>query len=366
MIEGKRDIPSLDGLRAFSVIAVILGHSQSTFLDRFPGSQCFRNGGQGVTVFFVLSGFLITHLLLKELNRKGSINLKTFYVRRTFRIFAPFYAFLLVIAILSALHFVAATGLQFAAAASYTWNYVPTGEGWILGHSWSLSLEEQFYLLWPACMAYFSKRTNLRIAIAVILLSPVSRLLTYELWPSMRTHIDMMLHTHLDAIMMGALLSLLLDMKLWERTLNLATRAWAPFLALGFLFFVDTPAVIHFRGTYSLLIGFSLRNLAVAILLLYSVFRYDSWLGKVLNLRFIRHIGRISYSLYLWQQLFTGPYTRLFPLNVVWIVLCAELSFYLVERPSLRLRDAFEARWLRPSGIAEGTLLSGSPQHLGR
>ena len=170
--ENSRLIPSLDGLRALSVVAVILGHTESALLDRIPFSASFRNGGQGVAVFFVISGFLITHLLIKELRREGQISLHRFYLRRTFRIFPPFYFYLLVVAFLSLLQKVPVKATSMLAAATYTWNYVPSAEGWILGHSWSLAIEEQFYLLWPACMAYFSRRTNLSIAAGVILLSP--------------------------------------------------------------------------------------------------------------------------------------------------------------------------------------------------
>lgn len=336
-----RNIPSLDGLGAFAVFAVILGHTQAPLLRYVP---FLRSGAQGVAVFFVLSGFLITHLLLKEANRTGNINLKRFYFRRTFRIFPPFYVFLAVVAILGGLHLVAVSVAALAGAATYTWNYLPLPETWVLGHSWSLSLEEQFYLLWPASMAFFSKRTNFRIALGVILLSPFSRVITYFAWPGMRTHIDMMLHTHLDTIMMGCLLSLVLDMKIWESLVKRAMSSWVVFGAFIFLFAVDEPAATHWRGMYKMTVGISLENIAIAAIVLYSTFRHTSLLGKLLNLRWIQHLGIISYSLYLWQQLFTGSFTRLFPLNILAIVICAELSFWLVERPSFAVRDLIGAR----------------------
>lgn len=342
--ENSRSIPSLDGLRALSVIAVILGHTRSALLDRIPFNASFRNGGQGVAVFFGISGFLITHLLLKELRRDDRINLKRFYLRRTFRIFPPFYVFLLVIAILSLLHEVHAGPADMIAAATYTWNYVPLPECWILGHCWSLTLEEQFYLLWPACMAHFSRRTNLQIAAGVILLSPLSRVVTYYAWPQMRGHVGMMLHTHLDTIMTGCLLSLIIDMDIWPRFRKLALHPAAPIAAIIFLVAFDTPAERHWAGKYILTVGYSLENLAIAVLLLYVVFRHQSPLGKILNLKLLRHLGMISYSLYLWQQLFTGPYTTFFPLNIFWIVACAEMSFFLVERPSFRIRDLVQLR----------------------
>jgi peptidoglycan/LPS O-acetylase OafA/YrhL len=85
-------------------------------------------------------------------------------LRRTLRIFPPFYVYLLVIAILSLLHQVQITWTSMLAAATYTWNYSPWAGGWVIAHCWSLSLEEQFYLLWPACMAFFGRRASLWVA----------------------------------------------------------------------------------------------------------------------------------------------------------------------------------------------------------
>jgi peptidoglycan/LPS O-acetylase OafA/YrhL len=352
--EKNRSIPSLDGLRALSVIAVILGHSQSAFLDRIPGNASFRNGMQGVSVFFVISGFLITHLLVKELRRDGQINLKRFYLRRTFRIFPPFYVYLLVIAALVLLHQVYVSPTSMLVAATYTWNYAPSAGTWLLGHFWSLALEEQFYLLWPICMATFSRRANLAIAAGVILLSPLSRVVTYYAWPAMRINMAMMLLTHLDTIMTGCLLSLALDLKIWEKFTKLALSPIAPISAVLFLLAIDTPAEHRWRGMYQMTVGITLENVAIAAILLYVVFRHASLVGRFLNTRLLRHIGMISYSLYLWQQLFTGPYTRFFPLNMLCILACAELSYWLVKTPSFRIRDFVQSR------LSSSTMVSQS------
>jgi peptidoglycan/LPS O-acetylase OafA/YrhL len=357
----KRAIPSLDGLRALSVLAVILGHSSSKWLDRIPFNASFRNGGQGVGVFFVISGFLITHLLLTELRRNGSIDLKRFYIRRTFRIFPPFYFYLLVIGILGFLQVVQINAHAMLAAATYTWNYIPLKPVWVLAHCWSLTLEEQFYLLWPTCIALFSRQTNVKIAGAILFLSPISRVVTYFSWPTMRFHMDMMLHTHLDTIMTGALLALAIDLKLWEKARRLALYPIAPVAALLFLTCVDTPANLRWRGTYLMTIGFSLENVAIAVILLYVVFRHESWIGKFLNLAPLRHFGMISYGIYLWQQLFTGEHTFLFPLNIVFIVACAELSYVLIERPSYRWRDRVLG-WVASRQVASRAQLRTVPE----
>jgi peptidoglycan/LPS O-acetylase OafA/YrhL len=344
-LDKGRSIPSLDGLRAFSVLAVILGHTHSTLLDRIPFNAVVRDAGKGVAVFFVISGFLITHLLLKELGRDEKIDLKRFYLRRTIRIFPPFYAFLFVVAILALFHRVHVSLATMLVAGTYMWNYIPVSATWVLGHCWSLSLEEQFYLLWPICMASFSRRVNLTIASGVIILSPLSRVITYYAWPSMRTHVNMMLHTHLDTIMTGCVLSLIIDLGIWQRMTKLALSPMAAALSAVFLLVADTAAKHQFRGMYLMTIGFTLENTAIAVLLLYVVFRHESPLGRILNLRPVRHFGIISYSLYLYQQLFTGPYTRHFPLNIILIVAAAELSHLLIEKPSFRIRHLAQRRF---------------------
>src|ERR1700761_71223 len=96
---------------------------------------------------------------------------------------------------------------------------------------------------------------------------------------------------------------------------------------------------------YLMTIGFSLEKVAIAGILLYAGFAPELLLGRLLNLAPVRHFGVISYGLYLWQQLFTGDRTTLFPLNIVFIVACAEMSYLLIERPSFRLRDRIE-KWV--------------------
>ncbi len=301
-------------------------------------------------MFFVISGFIITHLLLKELAQQGRISLKRFYLRRTLRIFPPFYVYLLTIAILSLLDWVQVTPASMLAAATYTWNYLPWAGGWVIGHCWSLTLEEQFYLLWPGCIAIFGRRASLSIAVGIILFSPLSRVATYYAWPALRGHTGMMLHSRLDTIMVGCLLALIIDMNLWTKFREVARHPATAIAAIIFLVAVDQPAEQHWKGSYTLPVGISLENLAMAVILLFAVFHHKSPIGKALNSNLLRHFGIISYSLYLWQQLFTGPQPPFFPLNIICIVACAELSYFLVERPSFRLRDCIQ-RQLWSAGV---------------
>ena len=353
-----RSIPSLDGLRALAVLSVILYHCES--LDHIAWLLPFRNGGLGVTCFFVISGLLITKLLLAELQKYGRIDLLRFYLRRAFRIFPPFYLYLLTVLVLGLLHKTSFNIRSFLYAALYLRNYAPHPDVLLLSHTWSLALEEQFYLLWPACLFFFSPRTCLRLAAAAILASPLLRVLTYALVPSMRDHINFMLHTRLDAIMVGAFLALAQHLGAFEKPLAaLAKPIW---LLPAALYFLVQPALTNrFAGAFSLPLGFSLDALACGVVILSATTLPNSALGRALNLRWLRHLGIISYSLYLWQQLFTGPHSLRFPLNLFPILLAAQASYWLIERPSLTLRNRLlSPRQSFPDPIEREDLLTQS------
>jgi peptidoglycan/LPS O-acetylase OafA/YrhL len=339
----SRPIPSLDGLRAGSAAIVILAHALAYLPgrpERFPSVELSWLGQSGVDVFFVISGFLITYLLLKENETTGTIRLKNFYFRRFFRIFPPFYAYLAVVGILWVTGLVPQNARNFISAATYTWNYQPHVAGYFLAHTWSLSLEEQFYLLWPPCLVLFGKEKSTYLSLGIILLSPVSRALTYLLAPSLRGNEGIMLHTRLDTIMFGCAMALL-----WKdpRFNRLVERLLHPLLFAFSVFYIVVLAPClsaRFDARYDWTIGYTLRGLLISIVLLYVVRKPISRPGRLLNLGSIRHIGIISYSLYIWQQMFTGPHSFLFPLNLIAIAVCAELSYWLIERPAFRLRDA--------------------------
>lgn len=149
----KGYIPSLDGFRAISILLVIFGHLIINQLLPAPLYSILKEvsfGELGVRIFFVISGFLITYLLLKERSKNGGVNLKAFYIRRLLRIFPVFYFYLGIVAILNFSLGFQVPSLYFLSAALYIQNFSPWGSSWLIGHSWSLAVEEQFYLLWPA------------------------------------------------------------------------------------------------------------------------------------------------------------------------------------------------------------------------
>src|SRR5215831_9782405 len=167
-------IPSLDGLRAISILLVVAGHSfdegRSPLLFELFGHL----GNYGVRIFFIISGFLITTLLLKEYTKTETISLRSFYLRRALRIFPAFYVYVAVICILAVLGVVSLLRGDVLHAVTYTMNYHTT-RGWYLNHIWSLSVEEQFYLIWPAALLFAGPGRAPRIALATVILAPFIR-----------------------------------------------------------------------------------------------------------------------------------------------------------------------------------------------
>jgi len=153
-------LPTLDGWRAFAVLAVIFSHgvlsaSVSAHLPHWAFRAINGSGTKGVQLFFAISGFLITSRLIEEWNCFGRISLKRFYVRRVCRILPPAMTYLLVIAILGLANILLIQWSCWLSAVCFFRNYMPPGIGVFDDHYWSLSVEEQFYLIWPALLVLF-------------------------------------------------------------------------------------------------------------------------------------------------------------------------------------------------------------------
>lgn len=355
----SRDIPSLDGLRAASVLLVILAHSRWFLPPAFAESRIFDlvigGGFHGVAVFFVISGYLITTLLLREFDRNGTVSLHRFYFRRTLRIFPPFYVFLAAIALLSMRHIIAVDVHSWLAAATYTWALYPGSWSYYVTHAWSLSIEEIFYLAWPMVFVWGHRRARaLHTAIALIVLMPLVRVALYFIAPPLRGHETYMVQGWIDTMMVGCLLAIVQKDARWIAWRRRYLTGWVA-AALALIGFLLSPLLQSrlphtLSGLYYLLASFTVTALCIAGILVYLVDNADSVAGRLMNLRWVRHIGMISYSLYLWQQIFMSHQLRLLPLGYVFALMAAEVSFWCVERPSMQLRSRIETRWkLRPT-----------------
>src|SRR4051812_4266975 len=152
MVSSQNRLPSLDGLRALSILAVLFGHVAGTRGAYQPLPFMGSLAILGVRVLFVLSGFLITFLLLKEQARTGAISLRAFYFRRMLRIFPVFYAFLLGVALLKTGGILHVPWVDLVTAGSFLGDFRTAD--WNVSHFWSLSTEEQFYFFWPALLVF--------------------------------------------------------------------------------------------------------------------------------------------------------------------------------------------------------------------
>jgi peptidoglycan/LPS O-acetylase OafA/YrhL len=300
-------------------------------------------GPLGVRIFFVISGFLITSLLLKELDTKKHINLRKFYFRRTLRIFPAYYFFLLVVIILQEIGCLQLAPGDVLHALTYTVNY-HSERSWYIGHSWSLSVEEQFYLLWPTVLLFAGKHRGLWIASSFIILCPVIRLGIWYLFPWLvKYEIGYRFETVADSIAIGCILASaqrwLISQKIYHNILRSKVFFIVPIVVLY-------ASSLHESSRLSLFFGMTLQNVGIAACIAWCITNHSGKIGKVLNSKPIVFLGVISYSVYLWQQLFLVHNSKSiisqFPISLILIGLASLISYYGIERPFLRIRQNLE------------------------
>jgi peptidoglycan/LPS O-acetylase OafA/YrhL len=341
-------LPTLDGWRAVSIGLVLLSHSPVSCTVPVLGAllrSLSHFGGVGVELFFGISGVLICSRLLEEESMCGQINVKAFYVRRFFRILPAALLYLVVIAILAEFHIIPLPVLDWFAALLFFRNYLmlfqylhhsPLAMHWYTGHFWSLSMEEHFYLVLPAILVGF-RRKRLRILGGLAL--------AIALWRSVLAHVihsrfqfTFRTDTHVDALLIPAMFALAFYPLMSNDAAKRFIPAWSfPILAgLGVCLLVLDPPF-----------SFTLRAMLIPLLILSTVLHPKAMPGSILESKPLRWIGWLSYSLYLWQQLFFGTnfvgsppaiaVLRQWPGNLVALTMCATFSYYVVERPFVRL-----------------------------
>jgi peptidoglycan/LPS O-acetylase OafA/YrhL len=333
-------IPTLDGWRAVAVCLVIgahcdimLGNNGSWLAMRF--AALFMHAGYGVDIFFALSGFLICTLLLREKERLQTISISRFYTRRVFRILPPMLVYVIFVSCLASLRPLPNIGKSelFAVLFFYR-NYV---EGtWYTAHFWSLAVEEHFYLFAPLFILLLDRKWAIRSALILIAACIGIRYVefTHGMFPG--TSIHFRTENRFDGLLWGCLLAFILRSPSAEKWLR---------EHLSLPIFVGT--IIAAAALLEVFESQPSRRTIVAcampILIAYTVLNPASIVGRLLELPVLKWIGRISYSLYLWQTLFLPPMARplgvfqAFPIALLAPVICASLSFYLVEKPMVGL-----------------------------
>lgn len=333
-------IRELDGWRGISILAVIFGHcwvyrfsTATEHSPKFLMHFAWHAGEGGVCVFFVISGFVITRLLLSEEQRNGSISIRSFYVRRFFRIIPVFYLLLFVVSVLNLLRVISSGLSPTLAAALFLRNTRLSHPEWFTGHAWSLAVEEQFYLCFPLFLLLTKphhRRRWMGFTLVLVLL-----------WSFLAQYAGLK-GFFLDGTILGfSCINVGVLLALFEpeaRKLAASLHPVAALLAGVFVFYPPFRTVPLGTAIYGLLVPF-----CIAAMLMYTIAR-EGWAASVLNSGPLQWIGLVSYSAYLWQQLFTAPQQSYanswggamlrFPLLLIPI---AAASYYYVERPCIRL-----------------------------
>jgi len=343
----QRFFASLDGLRCLSIVAVIWHHA-GVYDPSIPIST---RGFLGVDMFFVLSGFLIVTLLLRERERRGSIALRAFYLRRALRIFPLYYAVALGLA--ATFLFIRPESRlaepflhELPFHLTYTSNWIAVTS--VLGISWSLAAEEQFYLAWPPIERYLA-----RFALPILaLVVAVNQALNFRLVPlSNDTYASLrILHSTFTPICLGVGLAHLLHARRgYERFARLFGARWAVLVFAGTLLLLLCDPRDDIGGWPRLAM-----QIAMAGMLGACVVREENALSRILCWAPVQRIGVVSYGMYLLHlfamhgvEILTGRFDLhvaglRFVLTLAATWLAAEISFRCWETPFLRLKTRFE------------------------
>ena len=341
---------SLDGLRALAVGIVMLAHA---------GFPYPRSGGVGVDIFFVLSGFLITGILSKEYQLRGSVSRKNFYIRRFLRLSPCLFACLMLFVLLFYISFGTVKFDTVGIVLTYTGNYARALYSYDLQsmkHCWSLAIEEQYYILWPLVIVFLerkakSNKSKFLILFSLSLLLGIYRASMVGVFSPARIYFA--LDTHMDGLVMGSSLAYLVPLLSSHRRqaqvvfYKLLSRFVMPSVVVGVMILMY---LVTWGDDWMGMYGFTLVALASCVIILELVLSPFSFLRPLLEKPFLVYCGKISYGLYLYHYPIyyfviseLGDMNRIYRgmLMVSLSFLAASLSYHFIEMRFLVLKHRF-------------------------
>jgi peptidoglycan/LPS O-acetylase OafA/YrhL len=339
-------IPSLDGWRAVCIALVLLDHTR--WAVGGAGWSTEGLGGLGVRFFFIISGFLITTLMLREEARQGIIDVPAFFKRRCLRILPVYYVFLLVVLILQIATPYQLPFREWMHCLTFTKNY--SGDEWTTGHLWSLAVEQQFYILWPFVFQALRPNSSpiraLRWLGVPLLLCPIlyAASVVFDIkgvlgWRSFLINAD--------SLAIGCSLAIVLWH--WGSRIGAFMEKRGYLILTAGLIFSTLPLWLHLHGPlFPISFAFpALQNVGLVLLLSISVGAKSLTPLHCLKWRSVSFIGVISYSLYIWQSLFCSR-PELFGAQSAWwntapswmvaALFAAIASYYAIEKPFLKAK----------------------------
>ncbi len=346
---GARYLAGLDGVRAFAVLFVLFYHA---YTGTFPG------GFVGVDVFFVLSGFLITGILVREWDRAGRVAFGRFYARRALRLLPALFA-IAVVFILAYLIFLPAGDrtdsiLPVLAAVGYVTSPLAASSVDLAPwqHAWSLSVEEYFYLVWPLLLVVLLRwvgRRRLVVAVATITVIAVAYRIAAGLSDWTTDRIYYAADTRAEQLLIGCLLAVVMIDRRFAPPMWL-TMIGAAVLCAFVVMSADVTAPLYRDG------GSTIIALITATVIAGVVTHATSWFGRFLALRPLTWLGKRSYGVYLWHLPLLNFFDRTLPgavpaslVGIAATFVIAALSFRYVEEPFLRMKGRFSSSSRTPA-----------------
>lgn len=345
-------MPQLDTLRALAVFCVLISH----WFPEHHKLRIFPFGYAGVTLFFVLSGFLISEILIKsreiaeEKNQSKFHSVKQFYIRRTLRIFPIYYITLFILYILN-VNNIRDIFFWFLFYASNIYFFSIHSYAGYLSHFWTLAVEEQFYIIWPFVILFIPKKYLFKSIIGIILVGPLFRALMFFINlgnPGFYTFSEVLTPSCMDSFGLGAVLAYYRIYK------NNIPESYIRIVKLLFLIYIFILTILIFFLPSLIRVFFLNFNLSLIFLLLIykTSIGFTGFLKIIFENKILLYLGKISYGMYLFHK-FTPPiysyfelppiqnlYLRMIVLTLL-LIFISSLSWYLIEKPINNLKKKF-------------------------